>query len=895
MRTFSTLLLAWGLCSTAFGQVVYEDFESGAIQTWNAINGTFNGVFANPDQTGINTSNNVGSYTKSDQHPFSLFLTELAAPMDLSVNNEFRIQINAPVASQVIMKLEGPSGGTEIIKNIANINTWIEYVFDFSGISGATDYNKIILFFDPGVMASDDTYLFDNIVAFPAGPCAGTVPDVTILDDFECQRNVTYGAGLFQLNVIPNPDPSGINTSASVGEYLDPEDLFSALVIDYHTAIDLSTLNVFKLKVWAPKTGNVLMKLEQGLSTSVEISIPITVTNQWVEVTADFSSQSAANHKRLAIFMNAGVLAGPNDIYYLDDITREAAPSGNILEDFEPTKLFWEPLAGNTAVHGTFTAPVANPNTGGINTSSNVGAYTKGSSNLSTLTGFFNGNLDLSTFSQLNIQVLPPTGATSLTMQLSSPSQGNKDINVPFTGTGAWETLSFDFSSFNNVNDFEGISLLFDPGSAGAGTYYFDNLELSGSTVDPCVGVVPIPNFLDDFECQRNIDYGAGANLLEVINNPDISTTNTSTRVGQYTDPLDAFSALVLEFGQPIDLSLYNQLLIKVWAPVTGPLMFKLEGGTSTAVEITIPVTTAGQWVQYQVDFSPHAAENHQKIAIFFNSGVVPTQQDVYYIDDLRMSRSAYTGCIATFENQDFTLKNWRYFANGSLEDTTFSVISNPDPSGINPSDSVGVFVEASDGLSFAGMFHPMDAPISLPNTNKTIRMKVWADQVATIVMKLERGRSGAAGSGDVPADYTTANQWQELTFNFSGVPDDALYDRITLIFGFDNIPTETQVYYFDDIIIADGICSTSSLEEKFQLVAMKVYPNPATGFVRVESNGSLNQLRMTNMMGQTVKQLDIPRIRNAEMDLTGLAPGVYFLAGYEDGRLVSRTKVVKE
>ncbi len=881
--------------SAAQGQVTYETFESGAALTWNAANGTYDGVFENPDSTAVNPSDSVGAYTKSGAHAYSLFLAELPTAMDLSVNNEFRIQINSPVATSFILKIEGPSGGIERTKNIAIINTWVEYVFDFSSASGATDYNKIILFFDPGVTNSTDTYLFDNIVAFPAGACAGTVADNAILDNFECQRNVTYGAGYFNLSAIANPDASGINISTGVGEYRDPEDQWSALVVDFDNPIDLSTLNTYKLKVWAPKTGDVLMKLEGGVSSPFELFIPITVTNQWVEISADFSSQAAANHKKLSIFMNAGVQAGPNDIYYLDDLRREETPVGTVLEDFDPQKLFWEPLGGNTAVHGTFNV-VANPQSNADNNSPNVASHVEGSSNLSTLTATLSAALDLSTESQINIQVFPPVGATSLTMQLNSPTQGNKEVNVPFAGSGAWETLSFDFANFNSITDFNGVNLIFNPGSAGAGTYYFDNLVQRTSTVDPCEGVAPIPNFLDDFECQRNVTYGTGADKVAVINNPDISPANPSTKVGEYTDPTDEWSALVLDFGAPIDLTLYNQLLIKIWSPNIVPLKFKLEGGTSTAVEIDQTVSAAGAWINYTVDFSAQAGQNHQKISIFFNAGVLPTQADKYYIDDIRLARSAYTGCVATFENADFTVGGWRYFANGALDTTTFKVIPNPGPAGINTSANVGVFVEAPDGSTFAGMYTDLEAPISLPDANKTMRIKFWADHAATMVFKLERGRDGVPNSGDIAADYTTPNEWQELTFDFTAVaPNGALYDRLTLIPDITNIPTEVKEYYFDDIVIANGVCATVGLEERLELSTLAVYPNPTKGALRVEGLENMNTLRIQNLAGQVIMERQLARESAIELNINHLPAGMYFLSTYEGGKLAARTKIVKE
>lgn len=878
----------------AFAQTTYETFEGGAQLTWTALDGTFGGAIPNPDPTGLNTSATVGSYTKSGAHAFSLFLAELPAPMDLSVNNQFKIKIWSPVATQVLMKLEGTGFGIEATKNIANINVWQEYTFDFSAAAGNTTVTKIILFFDPGVAASADTYLFDDIVADPAGPCAGTVANAEIIDDFECQRNASYGQGWNVLSAVSNPDPSGINTSASVGRYEDPLDQWSALVIDYNAPIDLSTRNYISMKVWAPKTGQILFKLEGGASAPSEVFVPVTQTNQWVEYAVDFSSQAAANHKKIALFFNAGVLATAGDVYYIDDIKRIEKPAPGPLEDFEPMKLTWFPQNNDNTVHGTFNGVIANPDATGANTSANVGSYTKGNSSLSTLVGILNDALDLSQFTQLNLSVWAPTGSQKVKLQLASPTQGVKEVEQTLSATGTWVELNFDFQNFNAITDFDQVNIQFDPGTAAQGTtYYFDNLRQVTSTVDPCAGVAPIPNFLDDFECQRNVNYGAGSNQLTVVNNPDITPANQSLKVGKYADPTDEWSALVLDFGGPIDFSVFNQFTMKIWAPAVVPVLFKLEGGTSPAVEIFTNIKAAGSWQDYSIDFSGANGQNHTRVAIFFNAGVLPSGPTDYFIDDLKWARPAFTGCITTYENAAFSLKGWRYFANGSEETTPFTVVANPDKSGVNTSDSVGVFIEAFDGETFAGMYTDPDAPISLPNNNKTIRMKVWSPRAGDMVMKLERGRNGAPNSGDVITALATANQWTELTWDFSALPNDALYDRITLILGFGVTPATTTTIYFDDIVIADASCATTGIDRE-RIQTLRAYPNPATDVLMLDGAENLIRAEVYNLFGQLVLTQDLQRTETAEIQLGNLPAGMYIFAGYDRTGLVANARFVK-
>src|SRR4030095_74138 len=53
-----------------------------------------------------------------------------------------------------------------------------------------------------------------------------------------------------------------------------------------------------------------------------------------------------------------------------------------------------------------------------------------------------------------------------------------------------------------------------------------------------CEGVEPDPsiNLITDFECQRNYEFGAGADRLTIMNNPDPDPNDHSEKVGAYSD-----------------------------------------------------------------------------------------------------------------------------------------------------------------------------------------------------------------------------------------------------------------------------------------------------------------------------------------------------------------------
>ncbi len=915
MKRYLLTLLALALTIAGLNaqtNVVLEDFEDGSRLGWNenAGDGTFE-IVMNPaidttvfDTLGINPDGMVGAYTKEAGRGFSLLIAELDQPLDLTVNNKFCIQVLSTVNTEFIFKLEGDGEAIEKRRFMAGPPIWQEYCFDMSDAADFTTITKIILFFDPGNEESSDTYLFDNIVSMPADECAGTVPNPNIIDDFECQRNWPIRTGILDLVAIENPDPTGINTSSMVGQYTDIGGGFYPLV--YETGDVLPFIEgprVVKMKMWPTVTGRFLYKLEGGASPAYEDDIQITEDdlNQWKEYTLDFSSQAGANHTRFVLFFNAGVTAGENEIYYIDDLILEEPPSGEVIEDFEDGgKLSWGPLNDDATLHGSFSI-IANPDMSG-NDSPNIGSYTKGSSSFSTVTAALPTGLDLSTFSQLNMQVWAPDGAQNVSMQLVSATQGNQTVTRDITSTMEWVELNFNFEEFSSITDFQSINLQFDGGTAAEGTIFlFDNITLGEGTVDPCEGVEVDPSFVDDFDCQRNVELAVGGNQLQIINNPDASGINPNglDQVGEYTDPFDEFSALVYNFGGPIDLSLLNQLSVKIWSPAAVPLLFKLEGGTSAPKEVFMDVMETETWVEYKVDFSDQAMENHTSLAIFFNAGVIQDEQLVYFIDDIQFTRAPYTTCVADFETEEFSLMGgpWTFFANGPNPDP-ISVIENPDKSGINTSDSVAVFVEKADPAAniFAGAFHNLDAPIILPNDNKTLRMKVWADHEALIGLKLEQGSTGA-NSGDRNVPYTTPNEWQELTWDYSDLPDDEAYNVITVIMDFENIPTEDEFYYFDDIVIGDASCDVgTSIFSPVQVDELTISPNPTNNWLLVDNMQNIRRLEVHNTLGQRLQVIQTTGQPNVQLDVSSLQKGVYLISAYNSrNELTANAKFIKQ
>jgi len=878
----------------------YETFEGGNALPWEAINGSFAGPVANPDTlNSIDTSNWVGRYVK-DTFEYSLLLADVGIPFDLSILNQFHLQINAEAPTQVLLKLEGVGGDPiEKTKNIGLTNEWQDYTFDFSAAADFTHLTKVILFFDPGVKTSVDTYYFDNLYATPLGACKNVTANPDMIDDFECNRNATYVNGWDSLSVVNNPAPNTVNASAKVGKYVDPQaEPWAALLIDYQNPMDLTVKNQLRAKIWAPRAVPILFKLEGGSSPAKEIFVDVTEAGQWVDYTVDFSDQSLASHRKIVIFFNAGNDPQPGDVYYIDDI-QWGEKTNTVLEDFEDgtAVLPWEPLDQQTLLHGTFEV-VDNPDPSGINTSVYSGKYTKGTSAFSTVAAVAPGLIDISTRPQYNVDIYAP-GPGTVIFQLESVSQGNKEVERNIDEGGVWQNVSFDFSTFQSVTDWASMRMIFNPGVVEEGAvFYFDNLTQSETTIDPCEGTIAIANIIDDFECQRNHGYLAGNDLLTVVGNPLVNTTNSSTFVGLYEDqPNEPWAALCVDLAGGVDLSSFNQLSLQVLADNAVPVLLKLEGGTSPAYEVWTATTTPGEWETISGDFSSQVGADHTRACIFLNAGVEePTQLD-YYIDNLQFAHAPFTGCLINFDDAAFISTDWSFFpADDSGE---FSIVDNPDPTGINTSAKVGRAVEkASSGQPWQGMYTDLPAPIQF-GSDKIVKMKVWSPQVATITMKIENSKRvpPAPASGDLTVANTVANEWEELSWDFSTTPitDDGQYVRVTLIWDINNIPAEDVVYYFDDVQLTSGGCGTVSSNDPYRPGVLTISPNPVTENLKIEELGRISRLDISNMFGQRLSSLSVGSDNSTYVNVSALSQGTYILSGYSaKGELLALSRFVK-
>lgn len=243
------------------------------------------------------------------------------------------------------MKFEGSGPFFEKLSEpITNANVWEELTFDFTNEAINNLNNQIVFMFDFGTQgdgSANSTYLFDDVTQ-----SLGTTPITiypTLPMDFE-SSTVSYPFLNFaggDVSVIPNPDISGINTSATVARMIkNPGETYAGSVIQMAGPINFSsTTRIVKVKVWSPVAGKKLLLKFEGSPTdydngAFETEATVINANVWEELIFDYNSPTLFppindNDNKIVFFFDFGTQGdgSVNSTYYFDDIAFSEALS----------------------------------------------------------------------------------------------------------------------------------------------------------------------------------------------------------------------------------------------------------------------------------------------------------------------------------------------------------------------------------------------------------------------------------------------------------------------------------------------------------------------------------------------------------------------------------------
>lgn len=340
------------------------DFEPGStVYEWTGFGDASFGpipadVIANPDPSGINTSVNVVAIEKlAGAQTWAGASTDLDGIADFSTGTTIKVKVWSPrVGTPIMLKMEdsnspldgngNPTVFIEVIVNSTVASAWEELEFDLTtdgSFDTSISYDRVILFPDFNSGGNGELFYFDDITVVVTGG-GGTPPPSTggpnAPIDFEAGG---YGADwtwtVFEndsnpaLEIISNPDVSGINTSATVAKitalqggqpWVGCESLHGSDIGSFSFDATNSTV---KIMVWKSVISDVGLKFaEANGDAQTEVKVANTKVNEWEELTFDLSGSIGAGATgiidQIIVFPDFNLDGRTADnVVYFDNIT----------------------------------------------------------------------------------------------------------------------------------------------------------------------------------------------------------------------------------------------------------------------------------------------------------------------------------------------------------------------------------------------------------------------------------------------------------------------------------------------------------------------------------------------------------------------------------------------
>jgi len=567
------------------------------------------------------------------------------APEDLDFTavidaaNNFKVNVSATAQYETFFKVyfgedpnEVPASfleGETVSHTYAATGTFTVKVIAYSGGTAVTELTKTVTIVDP--------------VLLPL-----TFESPTINYSF-----VNFGGG--DVTAIANPQQNGINTSAKVGRMVkNAPEVWGGSFISLSEPINFSTNKIFRMKVFSPRVGaKVLLKVENATDGNIayEKEATCTVANAWEDLAFDYTAINTANsyHKVVLIFdLGTAGDGSANFTFLFDDIRlTNTLPSAFLTLPVtfdDPAITYSTTDFGNTQTVNDVD-PTNSSNKVKKTTKPN-GAETWAGTTLSP--GFQTALPFSATATQMSVRVYSPAAGIRIRFKVEDRADNTRSVETEAVSTvaNAWETLVFDFANqapgtaaLNLSYTFNLASIFFEFGTAGNGkVFYWDDVKFLPANV---AGVaLPL-----DFQ-STTLTYtftGFGRANAAVIDNPDASGINTSTKVGALTKDAgsETWAGSFIEMAAPIDFSSLTKIKMKVWSPAAGiTVKFKMENLADANIntERDAVTTVANAWEELTYDFSGIVnSNNYQRVVVFFDFGNAGTGAN-YYFDDIKLS-----------------------------------------------------------------------------------------------------------------------------------------------------------------------------------------------------------------------------------------------------------------
>ena len=512
--------------------------------------------------------------------------------------------------------------GETLTYTYSNVGEYTVTVVALSGGAATTEYSEVVTIVNPLLMPID-------------------FEDPTLNYSF-----VDFGNA--QSTVIPNPDPSGVNTSSTVAQSVkfSGSEVWAGSFLTIDEPVDFSSLNNIAVDVWTSEVGEVVkLKLENSANPDIntEVDMTTTVNQGWETLIYDFSgSDLSQDYDRVVIFFDFGNV-GDDTSYYFDNI-RLSLPA---VSNFTTVEDFQGDVPGNFSFGGVEgVQAVSNPNPSGTNTTSTVMQFTKteGAEVWGGMGFAVDGIINFNGTNQIKINSYAPEAGKVVKVKLETV-EGNVDgltyeFDMTTTVANQWEVLTYDFSAAPDL-DYVSFIVFYDFGNQSAGVYHFDEIQVGlGEYIPTQAPSIAIEDFEGDLP--GNFSFG-GVEGVQIVENPNSSGTNTTANVMQCTktEGSEVWGGMGISVD-PINFSSagMNQIQIQSYSPEAGKVvkvkLETIEGNVDgLTYEFDMTTTVANQWETLTYDFSLAPDLDYVSFIVFYDFG--NTGEGVYHFDEIKL------------------------------------------------------------------------------------------------------------------------------------------------------------------------------------------------------------------------------------------------------------------
>jgi hypothetical protein len=445
------------------------------------------------------------------------------------------------------------------------------------------------------------------------------------------------------------------------------------------------------------------------------------------------------------------------------------------------------------------------------------------------------GNLDVSTMEKLHIDVYSP-GFTAFRIKLEAVNGSNVELDVPGAHTqGAWNSYDLDLSTYAAV-DLAHLKWIVPVTYTPPGeTLYIDNVYFWKNPTAAGADAT-----LSDLKVDGTTVAGFGSGVISYT----VDLPNGTTIIPQITaaNTTDALATRVI-----------TQATV-------------LPGSATVLVTSQNTLVTKTYTVNFVVSGPATAAPTPPNRPV---ADVKSIFSDAY----TQISPIAYTGGDDNTYNTSWCPGN-----------TTLVQVAGNNTNKTTGLGCEGVAFLAGrfDATSFT-YFH-MDIYTDTATLNKSFNVK------------FSNWNGGASEANAIEFSVTNANfltnpnpgTWISLDIplsSFSAIVNANRNDLTQFV-----ISSDLGTVYYDNLYLhKNTVLSTDS----FSFSNIKLYPNPASNVLNIESLGTIQNVSVCNILGQEVLNQDV-NSATFNLNVSSLNSGIYVIKTMIDGNL-SSTKFIKE